>query len=55
MNIGRVYTPQIFNARGLEPSTWGIGARGEYWKGIHPSNVHREGYRPFDSGYEGTR
>ena len=23
--------------------------------GVHPSNIHREGHRPFDRGYRGTR
>ena len=63
MNIGRVYTPAIFIARGIDSSTGGIGARDEYWKGVHPSNIqgvhpsniHREGYRPLDRGYRGAR
>ena len=43
MNIGGAYTPPIFIARGKDHSTGGIGARDEYWKGVHPSNIHREG------------
>ena len=55
MNIGRVYTPAIWVARGRDPSIGGIGAYNEYWKGVNPSNIRREGYRPFDMGYSGTR
>ena len=31
MNIGKVYTPPTFIARGIYPSKGGIGARDEYW------------------------
>ena len=48
MNIGMAYTPPTFSARGVDHSTRGIGARNEYWKGVHPSNIHRDGYRPLD-------
>ena len=36
MNIGRVYTPPTFIARGIAHSTRGIGACDEYWNGVHP-------------------
>ena len=55
MNIGRVHTPKTFIATGIYPLTGGIGAHDEYWEGVHPSNIHREGYRPLDMGYRGTR
>ena len=63
MNIGRVYTPPIskvhtppiFIASAIDPSTGGIGARDEYWKGVHPCNIHRKGYGPVGGGYRGTR
>ena len=55
MNIGRVYTPPTFIARGIHPSIGDIGARDEYWEGVHPSNIHRKGYTPLDRGYRGTR
>ena len=55
MNIRRVYTPQTFIARGINHSKGDIGARDEYWKGVHPSNIHREGYSPLDMGYRGAR
>ena len=55
MNIGRGYTPPMFITRGKAPSTGDIGPRHEYRKGLHPSNIHREGYRPLDKGYRGTR
>ena len=54
MNIGRVYTPSIFIARGIYTSIGGIRACDEHWRGIHPSNIHREGKRPLDGGYKGT-
>ena len=50
MNIGRVYTRAIVIARGIDHSTRGIGARDEYWKGLHPSNIHREGCTPLERG-----
>ena len=50
MIIGRVYTPSIFIGRDINHWTGGIGARDEYWKGVHPSNIHCEGYRPLDKG-----
>ena len=50
MNIGRVYTPPMFIARNIDPSTWGMGERNEEWKSVHPSNIHREAYRPLDMG-----
>ena len=49
------YTPPISIARTIDPSIGGIGARDEYWTGVHPSNFHREGYRPVDKGCRGTR
>ena len=54
MNIERVY-PSTFIARGIDPSMGGIGAHDECWKGAHPSNIHREVYRPLDRGCRGTR
>ena len=50
MNIGKVYTPPIIIAKGIDRSTRGIGAHDEYWKGVHPSDIHGEGYRPLDRG-----
>ena len=50
MNIGRVYTPPIFIARDIDPSIGGMGAHDEYWKGVHPSYIHCEGYEPLDGG-----
>ena len=44
MSIGRVYTPPTFIARGIDHSKGGVGARDEYWKGVHPSNIHHKGY-----------
>ena len=55
MNIRRVYTPPIFIARGIDASIGGIGARDEYWWGVHPSNIDREGYKPLNRTYGGTR
>ena len=55
MYIGRVYTPPILIARGIDPWIGGIGAYAEYWKGVHPSNIHHEGYGPLNRGYKGTR
>ena len=48
MNIGRGYTPPKFIARGIDPSTRGIAERDEYWKVVHPFNIHREGYKALD-------
>ena len=36
INVGRVYTPPTFIARGIDHSTGGIGARNEYSKGHTP-------------------
>ena len=47
MNIGRVYLPPTFIAMG-------IGGPHEYRKGVGPTNIHREGYRPLYRGYRGT-
>ena len=55
MNIGRMYTPPIFITRGIDPSTPGIGAHDECWKGVPPCNIHREGYRPLDTGFRSTQ
>ena len=55
MNMGRVYSPAAFIARGIHPSKGGIGADDEYWEGVHPSHIHRKGYRPLDRGYRGTQ
>ena len=55
MNIGRVYTPPTFIAKGIDASTGDIGARDDCWKDVHPSNIHDEGYRPLDTWYRGTR
>ena len=55
MNIGRVHSPPISTATGIDPSTGGIGAEIDYWKCVHPCNVHHEGYRPHHRGYRGTR
>ena len=55
MNIGGVYTPPIFIARGMNPSTGGKRAHDEYWKGVHPSNINREEYRRVHMGYRGTQ
>ena len=49
VNIGRVYTPPTFIAKGMVASTGGIGPCDECCKGVHPSNIHREGYRPLDT------
>ena len=54
MNIERLYSAPTFIARGIDISIGGIGAHDEYWKGVHPSNIHREGYRPLDRRYTGT-
>ena len=48
MNIGRVYTAPIFIARAIDTSTGGMGAHHEYWTGVHPSYIHREGCRPLN-------
>ena len=50
MNIGRVYSPLKFIARGIDRSTEGIGAHHAYWEGVHHSNTDREGYRPLGTG-----
>ena len=50
MNIGRVHTPPIFIARGVDPLTGGIGAHDEYLKDVHPSHIYRAGYRPLNTG-----
>ena len=55
MKIGGVYTPPMFSASGIDPSIVGIGAHDQYWTGVHPSNIHCEGYRPLDRGYRGTQ
>ena len=55
MNAGRLYTPPTFIAKGIDHSTEGIGARDEYWKGVHPSDIHRESCRPLDNECSGTR
>ena len=55
MNIGKVYTAPRVIVRGGDPWTGGIRAHDEYWKVTHPSNIHREGYRPLDKGCRGTR
>ena len=55
MNIARMYTPPTFIAKGIDHWTGGIGACDEYWKGVHPSNIHRKGYRPLDKGHRGMR
>ena len=55
MHIGGVYNPPIFIARGIDPSTRGLGVKDEYWKGVYPSNIHREEYRPLDMEYRGTQ
>ena len=44
-----MYTLAIFIARGIDHSTGGIGARDERWGGLHPSNIHREGYIPLST------
>ena len=46
MNIDKVYTPPIFIARGIHPSTKGIEAHNGYWEDVHPSNIHSEGCTP---------
>ena len=50
MTNGGVYTPPTFMARGINHSTMGIGARNEYCKHVHPSNIHREGIDPSEGG-----
>ena len=50
-----VFTAPTFIARGIDPTTRNIGTSDDYWKGAHPSNIHREGYRPLDTGKRGTR
>ena len=55
MNVRTVYTPPAFIVRGIDPSTRGMGAHDEYWTGVNPSNIHREGYRPLDMGCRGGR
>ena len=50
MNIARVYTLPTFIARGVDHLSRGIGGRNDYWKGVHPSNIHRECYRPLGIG-----
>ena len=55
MNIGRVYTSPKFIPRGIDHSRGGIDASHEYCKGVHPSNIHHEGYRPLHTGYRGTQ
>ena len=54
LNIGSVYTPPIFIARGIDHSIGGVGVRHEHWDGVHPWNIHREGYTTLDRGYGGT-
>ena len=55
MNIGMVCTPPKSIVRSIDFSIGGIGAQDEYWKGVHPSNIHREECRPLDGGYRDTR
>ena len=55
MNIATLYTLRIFIARGIDHSTGGIGADHEYWKGVHPSNIHGEEYRRLNMGHRSTR
>ena len=55
MNSERVHTPRIFNARGINPYTVGIGARDEYWEGVHNSKIHHKGYRSINKGCRDTR
>ena len=55
MTIGRVYTPPIFSPRGMNHSIGRMGACNEYWKGVHLSNIHHEGYGPLVRGYRGAR
>ena len=50
MNDRRVYTSPILIARCMDHSTGGSGAHDEYWKAVHPCNIHGEGYRPLDGG-----
>ena len=42
----------IFIARDIDHSKWRIGARDEYWKGVHPCNIHRGGYTTSTGGIE---
>ena len=55
MNIGNVHTSPILIPWRIDHCTGGIGARDEYWEGLHPCIIHCEGYTPHDRGYRGTR
>ena len=55
MNSGRVYIPETFVTAGMYPLIGGIRADDEHWEGVHPINIHCEGYRPLDRGYRGTQ
>ena len=46
--------PLIFIPRGIHTSAGGIGARNEYWEGVHASNIHSRGYTHISKGHRGT-
>ena len=54
-SLMRVYNSPIFIPRGIDPSTGGMGVGNENWKGVYPSNMHRDGDISLDGGYRGTR
>ena len=55
MHIGRVYTSPIFIARGVDHTRGDVDASGKYCKGVHPSDIHHEGYRTLDRGHRDTQ
>ena len=45
-------TPLQHSSRGVWTTRQGgIGAHNQSWKGVHPSDIHHEGYRILDRGY----
>ena len=55
MNIGGVYTVLIFIACCYTPFRVVSPPRDEYWRGVHPSNIHRVPLYPLPRGLYPSR